>query len=89
MEPYKYDPESDFYFFINDMIINMFSSEGVIPRLEELKHKEFLEVMIHEQYFYPDYPYHQPDFCEKVERVVKYLTESGRKSVFLENLLER
>lgn len=89
LEPYKYDPESDFYFFINDMIINMFSSEGVIPRLEELKHKEFLEVMIHEQYFYPDYPYHQPDFCCKVEKVVRYLTESGRKSVFLENLLER
>ncbi|MBQ3527274.1 MAG: hypothetical protein IJA52_01785 [Clostridia bacterium] len=88
-EPYKYESEDDIYYFVNDMIINLFGLGGVVPHLEGLSHKEFLEVMIHEQYFYKDYPYHQPDFCEKVERVVKHLTESGRKSVFLEELLER
>ncbi len=87
-EPFKYSEEDGVYYFINDMIINLFPLSGIVPHLSRLGGKEFIEVMIHEQYFYPYYPYHQPDFAEKVEECVRYLTLAGRKCVFLEELIK-
>ena len=86
-EPYKYDKESDLYYFVNDMIVNLFPLSEIVPRLERVKEKEFVEVMIHEQYFYDYFHMYQPDFAAKVEACVKYFTECGRKSVFLDELI--
>lgn len=66
-EPYKYDKESDLYYFVNDMIVNLFPLSEIVPRLERVKEKEFVEVMIHEQYFYDYFHMYQPDFAAKVE----------------------
>jgi hypothetical protein len=44
--------------------------------------------MIHEQYYYPDFCAYIKDFSAIVEETVRYLTEKGRKSVFLEDLVE-
>lgn len=86
-EPYKYDEKSNLYYFANDMIINLFPIKEIVPRLEKVKEKKFVEVMIHEQYFYNHFFMYQPDFKEKVEAAVKYLTDSNRKSVFLDDIL--
>lgn len=86
-EPYKYDKESDLYYFVNDMIVNLFPLSEIVPRLECVKEKEFVEVMIHEQYFYDYFHMYQPDFAAKVEACLKYFTECGRKSVFLDELI--
>lgn len=87
-EPYKYDETSDLYYFVNDMIVNLFPLSEIIPRLEKVRGKEFVEVMIHEQYFYDYFHMYQPDFADKVEACVKYFTECGRKSIFLDELVE-
>ena len=86
-EPYKYDKESNLYYFVNDMIVNLFPLSEIVPRLERVKEKEFVEVMIHEQYFYDYFHMYQPDFAAKVEACLKYFTECGRKSVFLDELI--
>lgn len=88
IEPYKYDEKTDIYYFNNDMIVNLFPLSEIVPRLEKLGDLEFIEVMIHEQYFYKDFFMYQPDFADKVEASVRYLTESGRKSVFLSELIK-
>ena len=75
------------YYFVNDMIVNLFPLSEIVPRLECVKEKEFVEVMIHEQYFYDYFHMYQPDFAAKVEACLKYFTECGRKSVFLDELI--
>lgn len=44
--------------------------------------------MIHEQYFYPNYPGYQPDFEEKLSAVFDMLTSQGYTSVFFEACLK-
>lgn len=87
IEPYVYDTENSIYLFSNDLILNLCDKESIIPLLESKKHKKFLEIMIHEQYYYESYPCYQPDFCDKVETAISYLTKEGRKSVFLSELI--
>ncbi len=43
---------------------------------------EVMELMIHEQYFYPDYVAYQPDFRERVERAIAWVTRRGYRPVF-------
>lgn len=86
-EPYKYDECSGLYYFVNDMIVNLYPLESIVALLEKVYHKEFIEVMIHEQYFYKDFHMYQPDFAAKVETCIKHLTDEGRKSVFLDELI--
>jgi hypothetical protein len=56
-------------------------------QLSALRHREHLWVMIHEQYFYPDYSRHQPDFEEKLSMTFSRLLELGYRSAFFEDLL--
>ena len=86
-EPYKYDPASGLYYFVNDMIVNLFPLSEIVPRLERISDKEFIEVMIHEQYFYDYFHMYQADFADKVEACIRYFTDCGRKSVFLDELI--
>jgi len=86
-EPFKFDSCSGLYYFVNDMIVNLFPLSEIRDRLEKVKDKEFIEVMIHEQYFYDYFHMYQPDFAHKVEACIRYFTECGRKSVFLDDLI--
>lgn len=78
-------------FIRNDMVINTVPEGEIRPRLEQLKASDkrdgFVEVMIHEQYFYPDYPYYLPDFAVRMETAVLWLKENGYQSVYLEDIL--
>ncbi len=85
--PYLFDKKSGLYFFNNDLIINCHELTKLPKILSKLLGKEFLEVMIHEQYFYPDYFNYQKDFKEKIELVIKTLKDNGYHSVFLEELI--
>ena len=70
-----------------DVILNCFSKEKILALLDGLKERPFIKVMIHEQYFYPDYKFYQPDFEEKLHATFSFLSESGYESKFFEELL--
>lgn len=70
-----------------DVILNRFSKEKILALLENLKGRSCIKVMIHEQYFYPDYKSYQPDFEEKLNATFSFLTSLGYKSSFFEELL--
>ena len=50
--------------------------------------RAFLELCIHEQYFYDDYLNYLPDYQQRVETVVRWAHEHGYKSVFLSQVLD-
>ena len=73
-------------FYSLDVVMNLYPQEELLRRLRELLHREHLRVMIHEQYFYPDYRQYQPDFEEKLDRAFALLKENGFESCFVEDV---
>ena len=70
-----------------DIVLNLFSTDEILERLEKLKHRTTIRVMIHEQYFYRDYENYQPEFEEKLEATFAFLVGHGYQSEFYENLI--
>ena len=70
-----------------DMVINTVLLQDLLPSMERFICHDSLWVMIHEQYFYEDYAWHQPDFEQKLVTVFSALRDSGHKSCLFEELL--
>ena len=70
-----------------DIVLNCFEREQILEQLSILKERDIVKVMIHEQYFYPDYFNHQPDFEQKLDDTFAYLCENGFKGQFYENVI--
>lgn len=83
---YWKDTEEDLFYVRHDIIINTHKMEDIVPYLESIvadpHQAEVMELMIHEQYFYPGNRAYQPDFKEKVETAIKFVTDLGYKPVF-------
>jgi len=83
---YWKDMQEDFFFVRHDMVINLFPLADIVPRLEQVAadphQAEIMELMIHEQYFYPDYVAYEPDYRQRVERAIEWVTQHGYKPVF-------
>ena len=67
-----------------DLVLNQFSTEDILNRLARIAERDCVKVMIHEQYFYPDYSRYQADFEEKLARTFEFLLENGFVSAFFE-----
>ena len=81
------DNHEGIIFTQDSMVINTFKIDKIVPYLEELKkdpHKSaYLDLLMHEQYFYPFYKNYQPDYTDKVTTAVKWASEQGYKPAFL------
>lgn len=69
------------------IVINSFKLDKIIAQLNSLKvgtHRPgYIDLMIHEQYFHPDYVDYQPDFRQKVMTAVRWAAENGYQPAFL------
>ncbi|MBQ9729058.1 MAG: hypothetical protein IJV85_05620 [Clostridia bacterium] len=70
-----------------DIVLNSFTTSQILAQMQNLRNREIVKVMIHEQYFYSDYPLYQPDFQNKLVKTFAFLKENGFKSRFLEELI--
>ena len=70
-----------------DMVINNVPQEEMLPQLEALLPRQQLRVMIHEQYFYPDYKRYIPSFEEDLGRIFGFMKEQGFESHFYEEMI--
>lgn len=70
-----------------DIVLNLYSKDENLALLSHLYGRSLIKVMIHEQYFYPDYPYYQADFEEKLDAVFAALVGQGYKGTFFEKTL--
>ncbi|MCE5310045.1 MAG: hypothetical protein LLG20_20615 [Acidobacteriales bacterium] len=81
---YWKDTKEDVIFARHDLVVNTLPLDQIVPHLEKVAadphQAELMELMIHEQYFYPDYRNYQPDFRQKVERTIEWATKKGYKS---------
>jgi len=83
---YWKDVDRDILFVRHDLVINGVPLEQIAPRLEKLAadphQSEVIELMIHEQFWYPDYVAYLPDYKERVERAIRWVTQRGYRPVF-------
>lgn len=70
-----------------DIVLNSFSKEEILSQLEDLKNRNHINVMIHEQYFYKDYQLYQEDFEKKLAETFLFLTKKGFSSKFFEEII--
>jgi len=83
---YWLDLDEDLFFIRHDMVVNSFPLPRIVPRLEAIAadphQAEIMELMIHEQYFYPHYRAHIPEYAERCETAIRWVTERGYTPVF-------
>ena len=70
-----------------DIVTNDYSLEDNRRLLGQLLGRERINVMIHEQYFYPDYVRHLPYFEQLLHQTFVTLRENGYVSAFFEEFL--
>ena len=67
-----------------DIVLNSYPLREILSKLERLSDRPWIKVMIHEQYFYPDYKWYQPEYSEKLRQTFETLQEKGYESIFFE-----
>lgn len=70
-----------------DIVLNSHEPEIIVKLLNEKLNYDFIGIAIHEQYFYKDYFNYEPDYMERVETAIRFVTEQGYNSIFLNELL--
>ncbi len=81
------DTAEDITFVRAGIVIDTKKLEDIRPHLdshEKNGHKPpYLDLLVHEQYFYPFYFNYQPDFREKIRAAVQWAKENGYTPQFL------
>lgn len=84
------DTQTDVLFARIDAVINRGSLEENMEALKEITGSAsrggFVSIMIHEQYFYPDYAGYLPDFADRVLDTCRYLFEKGYEGRHLKDV---
>jgi len=80
------DFETGITFSRVDMVLNSTPLERIVPELEalaaEANHAEVMDLLTHEQYFWPFYHNHRPDHAERLETAIRFVSERGYEPVF-------
>lgn len=88
---FYYNTEEDVLHSRIDLVLNTISYEQLLPSLEKIQadsgRNGFLELMIHEQYFYPDYSNYIPAFKMMVLDAAQWAWRQGYQGAFLEEML--
>ncbi|OJV17479.1 MAG: hypothetical protein BGO21_13515 [Dyadobacter sp. 50-39] len=81
------DTEQDITFVRASIVIDAKKLEAIRPHLdshEKNGHKPpYLDLLVHEQYFYPFYFNYQPDFRDKIRTAVQWAKDHGYTPQFL------
>ncbi len=83
------DDETGLLFIKHDLVLNLYPVDEIVPRLDAVysdpNQSEVLELMIHEQYFYPRFAGYQPDAAEKVRLAAEWVASHGYRWAFYED----
>ncbi len=88
------DTREDIYYFHPDMVLNYDKGipteeiEGWLDRyMERRPHSGMICLLIHEEYFYPDYKLYIPDCGERILKAIRHIYNKGYRSVPLEKII--
>ena len=80
------DFEKGIVFAMADLCCNRTPLKEIVPKLEEIAQNpdraEIMDLMTHEQYFWPFYKNYIPDHFQRLDTAINWVTEHGYKPVF-------
>ena len=91
---YYYDAENDLAFTLGHINLNKptIGPDKIPDLFYNITHKYplngFLELVIHEQYFYPHFHKYLPDYRERIETGIKWCIEHGYESSFKSDFIK-
>lgn len=84
------DTELDILYCKIDRVLNLHTPEDCISLLNQLNTTKtrsgFIELMMHEEYFYKDSVLYEPDFEQRVLEPCRFVYEKGYKGTFLDQV---
>jgi hypothetical protein len=86
------DFETGIIFFRDAIVCNATALDQIAPTLDPLavgsERRETINLLSHEQYFWPFYPAYVPDHAQRIEAAIRWTTNHGYKpSFFNEGIL--
>jgi len=85
------DHREDIISLWSNICLNRTRFDAIVPHLEAQRDSPhttgFLYMMIHEQYYHPDYQAYIPTYCAGIERAVRWAVEEGYRSAWLEDVV--
>ena len=85
------DTRQDVVFIRTSLVIDTKKLDEILPHLEAYKENggkpPYLDLLVHEQYFYPFYFNYQPDYREKIKTAVQWAAGNGYEPAFLEECI--
>lgn len=89
---FYYDTDIDMFFCRTDIVLNGSINEKNMEKIRELIQSPteggYMDILIHEQYYYEDYKYHKPDFEARILEPCKLLFENGYKGEFISDIIK-
>lgn len=88
------DVDEDIIFARLPVVLNApdLTADKVAPYLDTLSshpHKgDFIQMVIHEQYFYPEYPAYESDYRERIMNMAKWMKNHDYKCVSLTDIIQ-
>jgi hypothetical protein len=86
------DEQTGMIFFPCDIVLNCFTPEQIGPELTRMARlypdRDFIDILIHEQYFYPDYVNYLPDYRQRVEAGICWCEENGYRPAFVTDMID-
>lgn len=86
------DEKEGIIFIRSSVVIDKTEKEDIIPNMEKYRETRgalppYVDFLVHEQYFYPDYFNYQPDYFEKLETAIKWAKDNNYEPRFLEECI--
>ncbi len=87
-----YDKDMDIYHFRYNGGIQHCDVSAIYPNFNAQEKNypfyHFKDICLHEQYFYPDFERHQPNYFEKMDTATSWCDEHGYKPILMDELFE-
>lgn len=83
------DTKENIVFVKDDLVLNSHRPDRIDARLDAILQREdraFMYLLIHEQYFYPDYRHYLPDYRERLFRGVAWCARNGYRPVWVDDV---
>ena len=83
------DTKENIVFVKDDIVLNSHRPERIEQRLDAILQRPdhaFMYLLIHEQYFYPDYRHYLPDYRERLFCGVEWCVRNGYRSVWVDDI---
>jgi hypothetical protein len=85
------DNTEDIIFIKSSIILDTMKLDTIVPHLDQYEQQSrkppYVDLLIHEQYFYPYYKSYQNDYAGKILTAVKWANDNGYKPKFLSDCL--